>query len=300
MDHIKYGIIPAGGLGTRFLPVSAAVPKEMFPVFDLPLISFAIEDLAQSGVDHIFIVVSPWKKVYFESFLNSSQLFETILSQRAQPELIKKIKKIKEWPRIDLIVQHAAQGLAQAIGLARPFLSKESFFVLLPDEVLLNPQQGSCQQILKTFLSQKPPFKSLVGLYEVDLTEVKNYGVAELGDSLGLNIFALKGLVEKPEPQQSPSSFILPGRYLFTPQFWDSIELELKELNSLESHKEIHITEALNRMAQKGELQGVLLQAQRFDTGQPQGLLDLSIYQSKNFKDSKDKELFKNVSFKKT
>ena len=283
MSTVKYGVIPAGGLGTRFLPASAALPKEMFPIFDLPLISFAINDLAEAGVDHIFIVVSPWKKNYFESFLKNPKFLEDILSERARPELIEKINVIKNWPQIEILVQPVAQGLAQAINVVRHKLLDHTFFVVLPDEVLLNSKASACQQMLQAFLSSKTNSQSLVGLYEVDLSEVKNYGVAELGDSIRSHVFALKQLIEKPKVEDAPSALMLPGRYLFTSQFWSYIELELESLKSLDHYKEVHITDALNRMAQQDELQGCLLEAQRFDTGQPQGFLDLSIHQSKRF-----------------
>lgn len=315
MNFPQYGIIPAGGLGTRFLPASGAVPKELFPIFDTPLIAFSIEEMAQAGVKTIFIVVNPWKRPLFERYLGIADELESRLVAQGKTEQLQKLKQMKGWPKIVLVDQPKPQGLAQAIDLCRPYLGNEAFYVLLPDEVLLAQELGqgpgkgfdddskkdSNKDLGNDINQDRLPLKALgeayiktgqscVGLFEVRKDEVSNYGVAALGESafadqikkdLDLEIFGLKSLVEKPKTEEAPSCMMLPGRYLLTSQFWSALEKDLKGLADLKAFGEIHMTDALDTMANNQQLMGVVLNHDRYDVGRPQGYMDLSISYAK-------------------
>lgn len=280
-DSLKYAIIPAGGLGTRFLPASAAVPKELFPVFDRPLIQYAIEELAEAGVEEIFIVVSPWKKTLFENFFNLKERFSSVLNLNNKTEILAKIKPMENWPRVHYVIQEKAQGLAQAISLCQKNIGENNFFVLLPDEVFAGKNSKPSLQLKTCFEKHQ---KSCVALYEVSEDEISNYGVASLSEKISEDTYALGKLVEKPKASEAPSLFMLPGRYLFTAQFWQTLSQEISRLNELgsESQTEIHITDALDRMAYDKMLLGQKIKAQRYDAGRPEGLMALSVFEAKN------------------
>lgn len=275
----RFGIIPAGGLGTRFLPASGAVPKELFPVFDTPLIAFAIEEMAQAGVEKVFVVVSPWKKPLFERYLGIAQELEDRLASQGKTDILQRLNAMKDWPEVVLVEQTNPQGLAQAVGLCRQQIGAESFYVLLPDEVLLSQKTPLPLSLLGQSMEQTG--LSSVGLFEVPLAEVKNYGVAKgtkLNASKNLELYQLETLVEKPKPEEAPSRLMLPGRYALNESFWSALENDLQQLKQIKAYGEVHMTEALNRMSQAGKLVGVeLTNHVRYDVGRPQGFLSLNL-----------------------
>lgn len=284
MEKLKYGIIPAGGLGTRFLPASGAVPKELFPIFDTPLLDFAMDEMCGAGVETVFIIVSPWKKPLFERYIKIADELDERLNAQGKSEIQFKLQKMKSWPKIQLVVQEEPQGLAQALALCQSEIGVESFCVLLPDEVLLpvSSKDGAMQKLVQAYEASG---QSCVGLYKVSKDEVRHYGVAQLSENmdesltqlLGCSAWALEHLVEKPEVEQAPSQMMLPGRYVFTSEFWNILEKDLQKLEGIQKYAEIHITEALDQLAQAGKLWGIELNQERYDAGRPEGLLELSL-----------------------
>lgn len=271
--NVKKAVIPAGGLGSRFLPVSAAMPKEIFPVFDKPLIFFAIEELKAAGVEEIYLVVSPWKVPFFESFFNLKERYSRLSSDPSKKSVLEKLDFLSCWPKIRFVIQEEAKGLAEAVGLCREQIGDEPFFVLLPDEVFISEFLNPSQILLKTF---KEFNRSVVGLYEIPIDEVSNYGVAKIGSFINARTFELERLVEKPKKKSAPSQFMLPGRYLFGKDFWTAIQSELDQIQNLSNDQELHITNALDRMAFNQLLLGQVVEGVRFDAGRPEGLLSLS------------------------
>lgn len=272
-SKVKKAIIPAGGLGSRFLPASAAIPKEIFPVFDKPLIYFGIEELKHAGVEEIFLVCSPWKKPFFESFFDLKTRYERLANDPSKKSVLEKLNFLNEWPKITLVMQYEAKGLAEAIGLCKEYIADEPFFVLLPDEVFVSGNKNPSQQLLSVFNDYN---KSVVGIFQIPMDQVSNYGVVRLGEKLNSSAYNLEGLVEKPKQSDAPSNYMLPGRYIFTSQFWLAIETELQELKNLKMNQELHITNAMDRMALDKCLLGGIMSGERFDVGRPEGLLSLS------------------------
>lgn len=270
---VKKAIIPAGGLGSRFLPASAAIPKEIFPVFDKPLIYFAIEELKDAGVEEIFLVCSPWKKHFFESFFDLKQRYERLSNDPSKKSVLDKLHFLNDWPKITLVMQNEAKGLAEAIGLCNEHIGNDPFFVLLPDEVFVTESKNPSEQLLSIFQEFN---KSVVGIFQIPHNEVSNYGVVKLGSKISEIAFNLEGLVEKPKLSDAPSNFMLPGRYIFTKQFWLAIETELQEIKNLKINQELHITNAMDRMSLDKCLLGGVMKGERFDVGRPEGLLNLS------------------------
>ncbi len=280
-SNVTKAIIPAGGLGSRFLPVSAAIPKEMFPVFDKPLIYYAMDELKSAGVKDVFIVVSPWKLPFFESFFNLKNRYSRLSDDPSKLNIIQKLDFFKSWPKVHFVLQQEAKGLAEAIGLCQNHIGEDPFFVILPDEVFISSNIANpSQNLLATYLEFG---QSVVGLFEVAPEDVKNYGIAALGDCLGESTFKLTKLVEKPSVDQAPSQYMLPGRYLFKPDFWQAIEEELGQISLLKANQELHITNAMDRMALQNLLIGHVIRGERFDAGRPEGLLSLSQFEYSRF-----------------
>jgi UTP--glucose-1-phosphate uridylyltransferase len=274
--QVKKAIIPAGGLGSRFLPVSAAIPKEMFPVFDKPLIHYAIEELKDAGVEEVYIVVSPWKLPLFESFFNMSDRYSRLSADPSKKSVLQKLEFFKAWPKVTFVLQTEAKGLAEAIGLCRSHIGDAPFFVVLPDEVFVSSKTNPSQSLLASYQAYD---QSVVGLFEIPKNEVQNYGIAALGSSLSPTTYELKMLVEKPSADKSPSCYMLPGRYIFKSDFWQAIEQELSQIGSLTGSQELHITNAMDRMASDNLLLGEVVTGQRYDAGRPEGLLSLSQFE---------------------
>ena len=257
--------------------MSAAIPKEIFPVFDKPLIYYAIEELKQAGVEEVYVVVSPWKLPLFESFFHINDRYGRLTNDPSKDKILKKLAFLSTWPEIKFVIQNEAQGLAEAIGLCRTHINDEPFFVLLPDEVFVSAKDSNpCLDILNAF---KVHHRSVVGLYEVPKSEVVNYGIAELGEDLGRRVFELIKLVEKPAVEKTPSTFMLPGRYLFESSFWTAINDELTQVDQLKGNQELHITHAMDRMASEEKILGAVISGDRFDAGRPEGLLALSQFE---------------------
>lgn len=273
---VTKAIIPAGGLGSRFLPVSAAIPKELFPVFDKPLIHYAIEELKEAGVKDVYVVVSPWKRPLFESFFNVRDRYSRLKDDPSKKGVMDKLEFFKAWPNVHFVIQSEAKGLAEAIGLCRSQIGDEPFFVILPDEVFVSHSSNPSQDLLKAYEQHN---QSVVGLFEVPKDEVKNYGIAALDKTLSATTYSLKTLVEKPSVETAPSQYMLPGRYIFKSDFWRAIESELSQLGSLKGSQELHITNAMDRMANENKLLGEVVVGQRFDAGRPEGLLSLSQFE---------------------
>jgi UTP--glucose-1-phosphate uridylyltransferase len=291
MNIVKKAIIPAGGLGSRFLPASAAIPKEIFPVFDKPLIYYAIEELKDAGVEEVYIVVSPWKLPIFESFFNLNERYAGLKADPAKKSVVDKLSFLDTWPKINFVIQTEAKGLAEAIGLCRAEIGEEPFFVILPDEIFVATKDSALNPSQKLLSVFEKFNKSVVGLFQVPISEVSNYGIAKLGLCLGVSTenvmpgddfsktYELDSLIEKPRAEESPSQYMLPGRYLFNSCFWTAIEKELSQIGSLKQNQELHITNAMDRLACENLLLGQEVLGQRFDAGRPEGLLALSQFE---------------------
>lgn len=277
IQKVTKAIIPAGGLGSRFLPVSAAIPKEIFPVFDKPLIYYAIEELKQAGVEEVYVVVSPWKLPLFESFFHLNDRYGRLTNDPSKDKVLKKLEFLSTWPKINFVIQNEAKGLAEAIGLCRNHIKDQPFFVLLPDEVFVKTENSNPSlDLLNAFKANN---KSVVGLYEVPKSDVVNYGIAKLGEGLNKSVFELVELIEKPAVEKAPSTFMLPGRYLFDSSFWTAISDELAQIDQLKGNQELHITNAMDRMASEKKILGAVISGDRFDAGRPEGLLALSQFE---------------------
>lgn len=247
-------VIPAAGLGTRFLPATKAMPKEMLPIIDKPVIQFVVEEAVASGITDILIITGRGKRAIEDHFDVSAEL-ENFLKQKGENGLLNSIRKISELADIHYIRQKEQLGLGHAIYCARKFIGSEPFAVLLGDDFYTQ-----CEPPIKQLISQYNKLKaSIVAVKKVRREETKRYGIVSLGKDL-----LIKEAVEKPLPEKAPSDLALIGRYLFTPEIFEYIEKA-----GVGSGGEIQLTDAMNAMCRKHKIYAHIIDGNRHDVGTP-------------------------------
>ena len=265
--QVRSAVIPAAGLGTRFLPATKAVPKELFPIGDQPALQIVIDEALGAGIDHI-VVVSSRDKPAISAYFERDDALIGKLEESGKTELAERLRAIgRDW-RATVVYQDNPRGLGHAVGCARQAVGDEPFAVLLPDELmgssaLLAQMNGVCAAT----------GGSVVAVANVPREEVGSYGVIDPAGALTADgVIAVKDLVEKPDPAESPSNFILTGRYVLTADAWS-------EIDALQPGRggELQLTDALRAQAARAPFHAVLVDVSRHDTGNPLGFLTASI-----------------------
>jgi UTP--glucose-1-phosphate uridylyltransferase len=260
-------VIPAAGMGTRFLPATKAVPKELMPIFDTPALQLVMDEAVGAGCDHI-VVVSSKVKTGIEAYLAPSPDAVKRVRDSGRTELADRLARIGSDVRVSVVYQDAPRGLGHAIGCARSAVGNEPFAVLLPDELM--GDSSLLKQMSDMFLQNG---KSVVGLKQVPMTEVSAYGCVKTTSApTASGEVTVTDVVEKPAMHEAPSDLILIGRYLLHAGMFDMLDA-LKPAPS----GEIQLTDALLIEAQAGDLFGVVSSIARFDTGTPMGWLQAVI-----------------------
>lgn len=259
---IRQAVIPAAGVGTRFLPVTKQVPKELLPIVDKPSLQYVIEEGVNSGIEEFIIVISKSKELlrhYFEPNL----LLEEWITNHKEPELFDHLKNLNCGAKLQFVYQDSPKGLGDAVLCAKPYINSDYFMVILPDDIV-DAEIPLCAQMKAIFEKNKQP---LVSVMEVDWEEVHNYGVVEanpLSESEG----EVSRLIEKPTREEAPSNLGVVGRYLLPSDIFDLIEKV-----GPDHSEEVQLTDALQSLANEGRLMSYLLEGERFDVGTPWGFL---------------------------
>ena len=273
---IKKVVLPVAGLGTRFLPASKVVAKEMFPVLDKPLIDYAVDEAISAGGTDFIFVISPDKKSIIKYFEDDPNLVHELIKKGNQ-ELVN-IVKPKISGSITTIVQQKQLGLGHAISLARPFIKNEPFQVLLPDDLIMSDNPVQCQ-LADVYKKHKC---GVVALQQIPQDEIHKYGV--VSGKKNHNEIKIDGFVEKPQKQQAPSDLAIVGRYILTPEIFDELDK-----NIVGSGGEIQITDAMAGILKKQDFYGLKFTGERFDCGSKIGFLEAQIAFANKDKDIKQK-----------
>ncbi len=266
-------IIPAAGLGTRFLPVTKAVPKELLPVGSLPAIHYVIAEAKSCGIDTIVIVTAENKQP-LQEYLTPATKLQQLLQRSGKGELLAPSEQLLEGMQMRFTLQSEARGLGHAVLLGGNLLDREPYAVLLPDDLLMDNGEN-LKAMLELF---KETEKSVVALEKVAKQDVAAYGIAaaNLISSNNREYYEIHDLVEKPAVDQAPSDLAVVGRYLLT---HESIAI-LKTLRP-GKNQEIQLTDALKVLAKQGKLVGHHLTGKRLDVGTPKGLLAANLFMAK-------------------
>ena len=261
--QIRTAVIPAAGLGTRFLPATKAVPKELLPIIDVPALQLIIDEAVGAGIDHI-VIVNSRSKPSIEAYFAESPEVVAKLEQSGRTDIADRMRAIGRDVRISFAYQDEPLGLGHAVGCAREVVGDQPFAVLLPDELM-----GSSELLAAMCAVCVSSGGSVVGLKQVPHDDVSAYGVIAPAGAIDADgVVGVLDLVEKPAVADAPSDLIVIGRYVLTPDIFDAIADLLPGAGG-----ELQLTDALRVQARRGPFHGVLRDVRRFDTGNPVGWL---------------------------
>lgn len=264
---IRKAIIPAAGLGTRFLPATKAMPKEMLPIVDKPTIQYIVEEAVASGIEDIIIVTGKGKRAIEDHFDNSFEL-EQNLSEKGKWDLLNEVRKSSEMADIHYIRQKEPRGLGHAIWCARKFIGNEPFAVLLGDDIV-ESDVPCLKQMIDVYNFQKA---SVVGVQPVPWEEVSRYGIVD-GTEIGDRVYQAKQLVEKPPADKAPSNLAIMGRYILTPAIFDILEGQQEGVGG-----EIQLTDAISRLKETERIVAYHFDGVRHDVGEKLGFIKTTLH----------------------
>ncbi len=263
---IRKAVIPAAGLGTRFLPATKAQPKEMLPVVDKPTLQYIIEEVVGSGITEILIITGRNKSPVEDHFDRSVEL-ELELERKGQLALLAEVKAIADLAEIHYIRQKEPRGLGHAIACARSFVGQEPFAVLLGDD-LVHARKPCLKQLLEAYERYQG---TILGVQEVAREAVSRYGIVD-GEKVAQGVYRVKQLVEKPDPEEAPSRLAILGRYIISPAVF-----EILERTGPGKGGEIQLTDALDELAREEAVYAYIFEGRRYDVGNKQGFLEATV-----------------------
>ena len=263
---VRKAIIPAAGLGSRFLPATKAQPKEMLPIVDKPTIQYIIEEAVASGIEEILIITGRNKKCIEDHFDKSVEL-EMELQKSNKEDLLEMVRGISDMVDIHYIRQKEPKGLGHAISCARAFVGNEPFAVLLGDDVV-DSEVPCLKQLMDCYKEYKT---TILGVQTVAKEDVNKYGIVD-GIHIEDRVYKVKKLVEKPAIEESPSNVAILGRYIITPQIFDILQNTKPGKGG-----EIQLTDALQTLIENEAMYAYNFEGRRYDVGDKLGFLQATV-----------------------
>lgn len=267
MSKIKKAIIPAAGLGTRFLPATKAMPKEMLPILDTPTIQYIVEEAARAGIEDIIIVTGKHKRAIEDHFDNQKEL-ESTLKNKGKLDLLEKVQHSTDLANIFYVRQKEQKGLGHAIWTARQFFGDEPFAVLLGDDIVQS-ETPAIQQLIEQYEVTQ---KSVIGVQEVPYEETHRYGTVEPKTKQGRR-YEVNQFVEKPAPGTAPSNLAIMGRYVLTPEIFKYLDTQ-----DVGAGGEIQLTDAIERLNQDDSVYAYEFDGTRYDVGEKIGFVKTTLH----------------------
>jgi UTP--glucose-1-phosphate uridylyltransferase len=269
MNPIRKAVFPVAGLGTRFLPATKAMPKEMLPVVDRPLIQHVVDEAREAGIEHFIFVTGRNKGVIEDHFDRQFELELTLSERGKRAELEVLARDLPGAGQTSFTRQQSPLGLGHAVWCARELIGKEPFALLLPD-VLVQNRRGCLAQMIDTY-STLNERANIVAVEEVPRERVHMYGVVGIGKTHG-NAFSITEMVEKPKRAEAPSNLIITGRYILQPEILDILTTQTTGAGG-----EIQITDAMIQLAKKQPFYGLKFEGRSFDCGSKIGFLSANV-----------------------
>lgn len=263
---VKKAVIPAAGLGTRFLPATKAQPKEMLPIVDKPTIQYIVEEAVASGIEEILIITGKNKRAIEDHFDKSVEL-ENELESSNKEELLELVQSISNMVGIYYIRQKEPKGLGDAISRAKAFIGNEPFAVMLGDDIV-DSEVPCLKQLIDCYDKYKT---SILGVQEVNEAYVSKYGIVE-GIKIEDRVYKVKNMIEKPKIEESPSNIAILGRYIITPNIFDILENTQPGKGG-----EIQLTDALKELSKQEAVYAYNFEGKRYDVGDKLGFLQANI-----------------------
>jgi UTP--glucose-1-phosphate uridylyltransferase len=251
---VTKGVIPAAGLGTRFLPATKAQPKEMLPIVDKPAIQYVVEEAVRAGITDILIITGRGKRTLEDHFDQSVEL-EQFLASHGKTDALEAVRAISEMADIHYIRQKEPRGLGHAVSIAERHVGEEPFAVLLGDDII---SDALLEQMIAVYEREG---RSVIALQEVPRDEISSYG-AVLPEPVGSNLVKVLDIVEKPRPEDAPSNLAAIGRYILTPEIFGALRRMKPGVGG-----EIQLTDAIRELTRTQAVYGFLFEGARYDIG---------------------------------
>lgn len=266
---IRRAVIPVAGKGTRFLPATKQVPKEMIPIINLPMIHYVVEEAILSGIEQIIFITSSGKNAIEDYFDRNFEL-EDFLIKSGKVKELELIQQIGKMVEVTSIRQKEQLGLGHAVLCAKDVVGNEPFAVILGDEIIRGPNPVTKQLIE---VSNKNNNANVIGVMEINPLETFKYGIVK-GDYIDSQkqTMRMHTMVEKPRPADAPSNLATPGRYVFRPEIFDALKVIPKGVGG-----EYQLTDAINLLAKESEVYAHIFEGERFDTGSIEGYLNATL-----------------------
>lgn len=263
---IKKAVFPVAGFGTRMLPATKAIPKEMITLIDKPLIHYAVEEAVNAGIEQMIFITGRTKRS-LEDYFDINVELNIMLENSGKHELLEDMRRISEMVDVTYIRQKKMLGLGNAILCAKDIVRDEPFAVILPDDIML-AKKPVTSQLIEYFEKVRKP---VISLMEVDSKETYKYGIVDIKEKIDNKFFRLSNMVEKPK-ENPPSNLAIMGRYIITPDIMDILENTPTGAGG-----EIQLTDALKHEAKYSDVYGLIFDGKRFDCGTKNGLFEATI-----------------------
>jgi UTP--glucose-1-phosphate uridylyltransferase len=257
LPHVRKAVIPAAGLGTRFLPATKSVPKEMLPVIDRPAIEYVVEEAVRAGISDILIVTGRGKRAVEEHFDRNYEL-EELLERDGKLDLLAAVQYATDLASVHYVRQKDALGLGHAVSVARHHVGDEPFVVMLPDDLMIDDSA-----LLRSLVRGWDKLgHAVIALQEVPLDEISAYGCADPASAPEDGLVPLRGVVEKPKPDDAPSNLAVSGRYLFPPSIFEALDRIEPGAGG-----ELQLTDAIALLMKSEPVYGMVFTEGRHDVG---------------------------------
>ncbi len=275
---VKKAVIPAAGLGTRFLPATKAQPKEMLPIVDKPTIQYIVEEAVSSGIQEVLIIIGRNKKCIEDHFDKSAELEED-LKNSGKEELLELVQDISNMVNIYYVRQKEPKGLGQAISLAKSFVGNDAFAVMLGDDIV-DSKVPCLKQLIECYDKYNT---SILGVQPVNYNDVSKYGIIQ-GMEIEKGVYKVKNMVEKPKKEETPSNIAILGRYIITPDIFDILKKTKPGKGG-----EIQLTDALGELLKREAIYACSFEGKRYDIGDKFGFIQANIEYALKREDLKEK-----------
>lgn len=263
---VTKAVIPAAGFGTRFLPATKAVPKEMLPIVDKPTIQYIVEEAIAAGIEDLIIITSRGKDALVNHFDKAFEL-ETVLERDGKDEMLRAVREVSDKINVHFIRQQEQKGLGHAVLCAKSFIGNESFAVMLGDDVVVS-DKPCIGQLIEQF---EKCSSTVLGVQKVGMEQVSKYGIVDCQNVEG-RLYKVNGMVEKPKKEDAPSDVAVLGRYVITPAIFECLEKTPKGAGG-----EIQLTDALVMLAESESVYAYDFEGRRYDIGNKQGFLQATV-----------------------
>jgi UTP--glucose-1-phosphate uridylyltransferase len=280
MKKVTKAVFPVAGMGTRFLPATKANPKEMLPIVDKPLIQYAVEEVIAAGITELIFITGRTKRSITDHFDKAYEL-ETELEKDGKLEKLEVVRNIiPDGVTCIYIRQAEPLGLGHAVLCAKPVIGNEPFLVILPDDLIDDGNRGVVNQLIEKYIHEE---KSIIAVQNVLKEDVSKYGIVELAENYNDSLLKIRNIIEKPKPEDAPSTLGVVGRYLLNPEIFNCLEEIQKG-----SGDEIQLTDAISILLNKESVFAYEFHGIRYDCGSKLGYIEASIQYALNDNEIKD------------